>query len=388
MMTRQRYERAKAGMLANPEICKANRTLIAEFLAFEEYKLKRRNGLPDLDSGCCSTLYCYLQRLRNVNRWFENKPWADLTREDIKRVYDALEEGRILTVHGTPVSDRVSYYNKIMKSKPFRLAGKDQLAREVIEFSTPEHREVRFLTEGSFLSLVDHVGKPIYRLLLWLAWDIGENINALLQLTPRDFMPQENPHSGEREYVVNLAVPGLKRSRQTRSEVTLYAETARLIDLVLPKVRPDAPVFPFGHRQAAKMLSHAVRDSGATTMPLNQPARWKDFRSGMACHLLKSGWTRDEVRARLGHTPNSTALNAYINFLALDRSEPKRRMQEPRPWSTSKAAERWPGVDPATRDEHHTRLAGELASTRRELDELRRAVAAMKQARPMPSTAR
>lgn len=119
-------------------------------------------------------------------------------------------------------------------------------------------------------------------------------------------------------------------------------------------------------------------------MPLNQPARWKDFRSGMACRLLKSGWTRDEVRARLGHTPNSTALNAYINFLALDRSEPKRRMQERRPWG---AREPVVIVGKRSRSDRHDAtddpLAGELARTRQELDELRRTVVAMKQSRPM-----
>ena len=46
----------------------------------------------------------------------------------------------------------------------------------------------------------------------------------------------------------------------------------------------------------------------------------------MACHLLKSGWSREEVDARLGHTPNSKALNAYINYLAIDRERPKKRL--------------------------------------------------------------
>jgi hypothetical protein len=54
--------------------------------------------------------------------------------------------------------------------------------------------------------------------------------------------------------------------------------------------------------------------------------RWKDLRSGMACHLLRNGWTSDEVNARLGHAPNSAALNCYINFMALSRDDPKHRM--------------------------------------------------------------
>ena len=63
-------------------------------------------------------------------------------------------------------------------------------------------------------------------------------------------------------------------------------------------------------------------------MPRNDRVKWKDFRSGMACHLLKTGWTRDEVNARLGHVPHSKAITAYINYLALDRSKPKQRMTQ------------------------------------------------------------
>src|SRR5258708_7783454 len=112
MTWRTQYERLKEKLLNNPAICAPNRTVFAEFFAYEEYKLKRQNGLSDLDEGCCKTLYSYLQHLRNANQWFENKPWADLTKEDIKRVYDGLEDGTITTQRGRPVQNRVSYYNK------------------------------------------------------------------------------------------------------------------------------------------------------------------------------------------------------------------------------------------------------------------------------------
>jgi hypothetical protein len=98
--------------------------------------------------------------------------------------------------------------------------------------------------------------------------------------------------------------------------------------MVLPSLGPDDRLFTFGHRAATKILDAAVRKTGATTMPYNEKVRWKDFRSGMACHLLRNGWNRDEVNARLGHTPHSDALDAYINFLALDRDKPKQRLQQ------------------------------------------------------------
>ena len=140
-------------------------------------------------------------------------------------------------------------------------------------------------------------------------------------------MPQTSPVTGAREYIVQLRAAKLKRSRRPRGEPTLYPETVHLLDTVLRSMQPGERLFPFGYCGATKMFRAAVRRSGATTMPNGQIVRWKDLRSGMACHLLRMGWTTDEVNARLGHTPRSEALDAYINFLALSRPQPRQRVQ-------------------------------------------------------------
>ncbi|MEX2220124.1 MAG: hypothetical protein WD749_15345 [Phycisphaerales bacterium] len=351
-----------------------NRGVCAQFFEFQEYKLKRQNGLPELDEGCLKTLYGYIQYLRNTELWFKGKPWAELTKEDIKRVYDDLEDGTIRTQRGGPVQNRVAYYNKIFKGKPFRLIGKDALAREVIEYSNHVRPPVRFVTEETFRRLVSAISGPEHLLLAWLAWDIGENIDSLLKLTARDFALQANRYTGEREYVIHLAATKLKRSRQTRSEVTLYPETARYADLVLMGLAPNDLVFPCGYRAAAKFLGNAVRRTRAVTMPNSDPVRWKDLRSGMACHLLRCGWTRDEVNARLGHTPHSDALDAYINFLALDREAPKQRMLESAAHSRVQSI-RTPVSSPPTPGVNirHS-LPDQSEMLREELDSLRRQV--------------
>jgi ATPase subunit of ABC transporter with duplicated ATPase domains len=48
----------------------------------------------------------------------------------------------------------------------------------------------------------------------------------------------------------------------------------------------------------------------------------------MACHLLSMGWQPHEVNLRLGHTPNSDRLNSYVNYLAIDRHRPKKKLYE------------------------------------------------------------
>ena len=323
---KERYEKAKETILHDAKICAANRDLFRRFFEFEEYKLKRKNGLASLDVGCYKTLYGYTLRLRNVNTWFKNKPWKKLTRTDIKRVYDDLEDGKITNQKGIRIGDRSSYYFKIFKSKPFRLAGKSELAKDVIEFHTHVDREVRFVTEDTFRKMTSVVLNPSHLLLLWLAWDIGENVDALLKLQKKDFTRQRNKHTREPEFLINFSKAKIKRSRKARTEPTLYPETPRFSDIVLSGLKPDDNVFGFGYRQALKVMHSIVHKTKATCMPNNDPVSWKDLRSGMACHLLKIGWTREEVDARLGHTPQSSALNAYINYLAIDREKPKRRV--------------------------------------------------------------
>ena len=124
MTYRERYEKAKRHLLKDRSICAANRKVFREFFAFEEYKLKRQNRLAELDEGCHRTLLGYINRFRNINTWFQDKPWKDLTKADIKRVYDGLEDGKIRNCRGEPFKDVASYYGKVFKSEPFRLVGK------------------------------------------------------------------------------------------------------------------------------------------------------------------------------------------------------------------------------------------------------------------------
>ena len=361
---RERYESGKEKLLNDPSICKENKELFKEFFESKERKLKRQNNLATLDEPCYKTLTSYLGRLRNVNNWFKNKSWKELTKEDIQKVYDDLEDGKIKNNKGERYGDRASYYNKVFRSKPFSLAGKADLAREVLEdFKENSDKDVRFVTEEEFRKLISVVANPHHLALLWLQWDIGENVNTLLQLTKKDIIKQKNPNTKEDEYLVNLPKAKIKRSKMTRSEPTLYPETVRYLDMVfnlgkelfienkkgdhikkvmgkdnkykkiigkrkfVPLEESD-PIFSFEHRQALKVIHRAGIKSGAKCMPQGDLITWKDLRSGMACHLLKKGWSRDEVNARLGHTPSSKSLNAYINYLALDRHKPKETLRK------------------------------------------------------------
>lgn len=329
MSYKTQYINKKERLLNDVTICKENRNLFKEFFSWEEVKLKRKNNLRELDEGCYKTLYEYTIRLPTVNKFFKNKPWVKLTEDDIKKVYNDLEDGKIKNMFGKPYIERKTYYNKIMKSKPFEIAGKKEFAKKVIEFYSPKKdEEVRFIEEEDFMQLQRVAIKDNHKLLLWLAWDIGENVNSLLQLKKKNFVRQLEPQTKEVEYLIYLGKDILKRARTQRSEPTLYSETVYLLEQTLKELKEDDYLFNFDYRNAKKIFDRAVRITNIKCKPKGDKPTWKDLRSGMACHLLKKGWTTDEVNSRLGHKPSSRELDKYINYLALDRHKPKKKLYD------------------------------------------------------------
>ncbi len=323
------YNKAKDKLLKDTSLNSNNRKLFCEFFEEQEHKLKRINGLRQNDESNYKTLYGYIRMLKIVNKWFKNKDWKKLTEKDIKQVYDDLEDGKILNRFGKPYESLDdSYYSKVLKSRPFELAGKLQIAREVIRYTNHKESNVRFITEGDFRKTVNNVYTPSNKLLLWLAWDIGENINSLLMLRKNDFCIQKNPNTKEPEYRVNLRKEILKRTRKPRSEITNYNETVELLDQRLADLNEEDLLFNFDYRNAKKIIDRAVGRSKVKCVPGGQKPSWKDIRSSMACDLLKKGWSTDEVNARLGHRPSSDEIDKYINFLAIDRHRPKKKVQQ------------------------------------------------------------
>jgi len=350
-MYKQRYDKRKGELLGDKDINPKNREVMSKFFEYEEYKLKRKQGLTEVDERSYKTLYYYTSRLRNLNNWFNNKDWTKLKKEDIKKLIDDLEDGNIKTFKGSRFSDRSLYY-QMLQGKLFDIAGKSSYAIEIFkEFNfkgRDDPEDVRFIDEETFRNIVEATPGIDQKCLLWLAWDIGENINSLLDLERDDFKRQFNDDTKEPEYLVILSKEKLKRSRTPRSEITNYPETVKFLDMVLAKEAKERTwkirnkgadgsdvkfynkniLFQFTITRAGDFLTRAVEKVNARCLPGGHKVTWKDLRSSMSCDLLKKGWSRDEVNARLGHKPSSRIIDRYINYLALDKGKPKKKVYE------------------------------------------------------------
>lgn len=210
------------------------------------------------------------------------------------------------------------------------MAGKAELAKEVFEFYRPkENTEVNYIELDDFLKLTTATKTSIQKLLLWLAWDIGENVGSLLQLKKNNFRRQLNPQTKEPEYLVDLRQEILKRSRRARVEINNFSQTAELLDIILPGIEDDKPLFNFGHRQALKFMAQCSNATNVTCIPTGKKPTYKDLRSSMCCYLLKTSWRIEEVNSRLGHSPaNLSMVSRYANYLALDKHTSKMKVSQ------------------------------------------------------------
>ena len=355
------YNKRKNKLLKDKSIPPKNKEVIRKFFEWEGYKLKRKEGLSEVDERSYKTLYYYTGRVLKINEWFKGKVWEDLTKEDIKKVIDDLEDGKIVNKYGKRYSDRSLYY-QMFQGKFFALAGKNHIARDLIEeFQIKGRRDtnhVRFVEEVGFRKIVECTTTTEQKALCWLAWDIGENIGSLILLEKNDLKRQVNPDTNEPEYLVVLSKEKLKRSRTPRSELTNYPETVKYLDMLLENLKTPAnpnkivtnkfiknkklnemhnqdKLFKFGWKVAETFFRRAVEKAGVRCMPEGERPTWKDLRSGMACHLLKSGienncnWSIDEINSRLGHKPSSRfVIDKYVSYLALNKRKPQKKIYQ------------------------------------------------------------
>jgi len=329
-MEYQKFEKALQGLINDKTICKANRDVFEEFFKELEYKLTRQQGLEKVDGNSTATLYNYTYMFRNVNAWFNNKPLKNITEKDIKKVYDDLEENKILNKKKVAFRDKNSYYTKVFKGELFRMLGKDTIAKQVLKYYKRKVNDgASWLPnkKDDVKKIIDAMIQPKHKLLAWLCFDIGENISAMLQLTKECFTRQVNEHD-EVEYIVRLDKSILKRSRTPRSEPTFHPETVALLETTLPNIKEGEKVFTMGYFAAKKSFKRATDITKIRTKPDDNVPTFKHLRSTMACYMLDIGFDIPAIQQRLGHAPSSSSqvIDRYISFEAMDRKEPRKKV--------------------------------------------------------------
>lgn len=128
---------------------------------------------------------------------------------------------------------------------------------------------------------------------------------------------------GKRKFVLN---PNGKESQRIYDENGIRRKIKG--DWEIVPFMEDDYLFDFGQKQAEQIFRRCINLTEIKCQPNRERPSLKDLRSSMACHLLKQGWSIDEVKGRMGHKPSSSAIDRYVTYLALDKHKAKRRMYE------------------------------------------------------------
>lgn len=321
MVFKERYERRKQELINNKDIKPINRRKFKDILDYLEKKLRRKNGLETNDEANYKTLLTYIDKCRNINKWFLNKDLTKITETDIKRVYEGLEDGIL-----KPNGDRANYYAKFMKSKPFEILGKKEIAIKVIEYTFFKKPEVEFITEEDFRNIMNFITNLDVKILLWLLIDYGENIFSMLQLVSNDCEIIRNLTTGEEEVKINFRKDIIKRSRTPRALFNNYVETAKLlIPIIRSKDKFDL-LFTVNRRTIEKQFKTACEKANVKLRPKNEEIpTLKHLRNSMMNDLLVKGFSTDEIKKRAGHKPSSNVIDRYVTYHALNDKPMKKK---------------------------------------------------------------
>lgn len=309
-----------------------NVKLTLGYMKHKEDYLKNVNG-QSKEAKCryYKTLLKELSYINNILYWFNDWDLRKITEKEISQVYNDLESDKLRTFRGKTVAElsKKDYYSKFMKNGFFEFFGKDKIAREVILRKYHEEPEVRFFELNDLKKMVTHAQRIEHRLMLWLMFDTGIEIQAILQLEKKDFTREYDNETKTHYWMVHVRKEISKKFRSRRDLYIHFQETNRLLEEYLPKIEDTDSLFNFGPRNAYKIVKELSAKLNIKVKPSNDPVNLRDFRSSMATYFLgMAKWSTDEVKARLGHKPSSRVIDRYVSYLGLNQEKKRKQAVE------------------------------------------------------------
>ncbi len=355
------YDKRKRDILINPSICEENRKLFKKFFTFQEDKLKE---IRETDTLCYSnhlTLLSYIRFFKNVNKWFKNKPWKDLTKKEIRQVIKDLKIGNITKEDGTPYKDKSSYFKKVFRSEAFKMVGKDKITKELLKGYKPPKTIINYIEEEQ-VDILAPCATIDYEALIRIVWDLSVEINTALAFQRKHF-ERIIREDGKIEYKVHIK-DNQKTSRTIRKLVTFDDATADVLDRLFKRgkfvvieteegtdrirrridntgkrkkikcIKKYVPyddedyIFYMGYAQSKKYLRNLANKRGIKSKPDGLPIKWKDFRSGRLSWMARKKLGIADCQQRAGHVLGGRAITKYLAIDSIDSEEQKKFLEE------------------------------------------------------------
>lgn len=303
-----------------------NKALANKWIIKREEDLQNQNGYDkNAEIRYNKTMYKEISTfMPNVLLWFNHLNLEKLTAEELKEIYKKLEQGELETIKGNilkPVS-RKDYYSKVFKGGFFKFIGKEDIAKKVIQRRFSLSKEVKYLSYDNLKKILMYTKKVDHRLAFLLLFDTGVEITALLHLKKKNFQYEED-EKGDFDFKLNVGEEEVKKGRQARYMYLQLGETKKLLKEYLDTIKESDKLFNFKQAALWKALKLVVRKYQIKTSGVVQDlVTIKDFRSGCASYMYGTlNWSVGDIKDRLGHSPSSTAIDVYINYLAKDKKQ-------------------------------------------------------------------
>lgn len=305
----------KKGFKINP----VNLKYVLDYIDNREKYLQNINGYSEVAKIRYSkTLNKELAYCKNILVWLNDIDIKKISKERIKKLYEGIETGKITGLNNKPIADSTKEdYYRMFKGGLFAFLGINKYAKEIILRKFRDDQEVEFFRIETFIQIVKKAKLRSHKLLLWLMFDTGIEIGAILQLKKVHFTKSSNGDT----YIVHVPNSISKKVRSKRDIFVLHPETNELLEASLEEKQDNDFIFGFMVKNVERIVRDIVIKYGYKTEPGNKRITPKHFRSSCACYLLLRGWSTDKIKYRLGHKPSSSVIDRYVNYLAINQEE-------------------------------------------------------------------
>ncbi len=326
----RKYQTSRESINTDVRILESNKKIILAWLERKEEDLKTRKG-QDFTASIrwAKTMNKYVVLLKNFGHWIQ-KPFQEITQEDLQQLYKDLETGKIKSKKGVPFSKstRQDYYNKLFKGDFFDFINKIEIAKKVFRMEKDPDEHVKFFLKSDLDKMLKFTTKTRNKFFLTLLFDTGVRVGTALNLRKKDIEKRFNQETKEYFYLIHIRKEYTK-SRREENIGTWLPETTELLDQYLEEVaKDDDLLFNFSYQNARKLVTRVSIKGGIITKPDNESITLHDFRRSSATYWLTKKVSIDSIKKRLGHRPSSTVIDKYVSYLGINEEQIVTELQE------------------------------------------------------------
>lgn len=266
-----------------------------------------------------------IRKLKYLNNFF-NKPFKDLTQEDIDKLQEAINNDTLYLTPNeklrikekTPITR--SYKQDLIKHikqfwKFYRLYSKEELRKELPEITEflrlrreRNKADFEYLTLKEIMNLVKHTKNQQQKTLLLFAFETGGRTIEVLNVQRKHFSFNEENKSW------SVILPELKGNSHDKIRIDLDLSSQELDKyLSQNEFKPEDYIFQYTQPYFRKLLSQLGKNA------LKKKITPKIFRKSCAIYLINQNVNSEYIKAHIGWSPDTSVLKHYIKQTSLKK---------------------------------------------------------------------